>query len=86
VHGLDGAYGSRRGTAVRYNANNVAKFPSGKDKVGRIDAISVETGQLLWQSRLPADVVGGTVTYSVNGRQYIAVAAGGGPFAAIGLS
>jgi hypothetical protein len=31
-------------------------------------------------------VVGGTITYSVNGRQYIAVAAGGGPFTATGLS
>jgi alcohol dehydrogenase (cytochrome c) len=110
-----------------YNTNNVAKFPPGKDKVGRIDAISVETGrtlwtwetrvtnyspvlatgggllfngsmdrylraldadngQLLWQTRLPTQVVGGAVTYSVGGRQYIAVAAGGGPFAATGLS
>jgi alcohol dehydrogenase (cytochrome c) len=110
-----------------YNTDNVGKFATGKDKVGRIDAISVETGrtlwtwetrvtnyspvlatggglllngsmdrylraldadngQLLWQTRLPTQVVGGAVTYSVNGRQYIAVAAGGGPFAATGLS
>jgi alcohol dehydrogenase (cytochrome c) len=108
-----------------YNTNNVGKFPTGKDKVGRIDAISVETGKtlwswetrvtnyspllatagglllngsmdrylraldidngrLLWQTRLAAQAVGGTVTYSVNGRQYIAITAGGGPIAAIG--
>ena len=28
--------------------NNVAKFASGKDKAGRVDAISVETGKTLW--------------------------------------
>ena len=109
-----------------YNTNNVGKFATGKDKVGRIDAISVETGrtvwswetrvanyspilatgggllfngsldrylraldadsgQLLWQTRLPSQVVGGAVTYSVNGRQYIAITAGGGPIAAVAV-
>ena len=31
-----------------YNTTNVGKFATGKDKVGRIDAISVETGKTLW--------------------------------------
>jgi alcohol dehydrogenase (cytochrome c) len=107
-----------------YNTTNVGKFPPGKDKVGRIDAISVETGrtvwtwetrvanyspllataggllfnggldrylraldadngQVVWQTRLPSQAVGGAMTYSVNGRQYVAIAAGGG--AAVGL-
>jgi alcohol dehydrogenase (cytochrome c) len=110
-----------------YNTNNVAKFPAGKDKVGRIDAISVETGktlwtwetrvtnyspvlatgsgllfnggidrylraldadrgQVVWETRLPSQVVGAAVTYSINGRQYIAIAAGGGAIANTGLS
>ena len=43
------------------------------------------TGQVLWQTRLAGQAVGGTVTYSVNGRQYIATTAGGGPLAAIGV-
>ena len=109
-----------------YNTTNVGKFATGKDKVGRIDAISVETGrtlwswetrvsnyspilatgsgllfngsmdrylraldadsgQVLWQTRLPSQAVGGAVTYSINGRQYIAIAAGGGPIAALGV-
>ncbi|MGH9255351.1 MAG: pyrroloquinoline quinone-dependent dehydrogenase [Vicinamibacterales bacterium] len=109
-----------------YNTTNVGKFATGKDKVGRIDAISVETGktlwswetrvtnyspvlatgggllfngsmdrylraldidkgQVLWQTRLPAQVVGGTVTFAIGGRQYIAVTAGGGPLAAVGV-
>jgi len=109
-----------------YNTTNVGKFATGKDKVGRIDAISVETGrtlwswetrvsnyspilatgsgllfngsmdrylraldadsgQVLWQTRLPSQAVGGAVTYSINGRQFIAIAAGGGPIAALGV-
>jgi alcohol dehydrogenase (cytochrome c) len=43
-----------------------------------LHAIDADTGQSLWQTRLPSQVLGGTVTFSVNGRQYIAVAAGGG--------
>jgi alcohol dehydrogenase (cytochrome c) len=102
-----------------YNVTNVAKFASGKDKAGRVDAISVETGKtlwsfetrvanfspvlatgggllfnggmdrylrahdtddgkVLWQTRLASQVLGFTVTYAVNGRQYVAIAAGGG--------
>jgi alcohol dehydrogenase (cytochrome c) len=107
-----------------YNTTNVGQFPPGKDKVGRIDAISVETGktmwswetraanyspllatasgllfnggldrflrahdadtgQVIWQTRLPSQTVGGAITYSVNGRQYIAIAAGGGGVAGL---
>jgi alcohol dehydrogenase (cytochrome c) len=105
-----------------YNTINVGRFATGKDKVGRIDAISAETGrtvwswetrvsnyspvlatggglvfnggmdrylraldadngQVVWETRLPSQVVGGAVTYSVNGRQYLAVSAGGGALA-----
>ena len=102
-----------------YNVRNVARFARDKDQVGRIDAISVETGrtvwswetrvanyspllataggllfngsmdrylrsldidsgEVLWQTRLPSPVLGGTITFSINGRQYIAVTSGGG--------
>src|SRR2546425_2734973 len=110
-----------------YNTTNVGRFPQGKDKVGRIDAISVETGktvwswetrvanyspllatgsgllfngnldhylraldadtgQVIWQTRLPSQTVGGAITYSINGRQYIAIAAGGGAVAGTQVS
>ena len=49
-------------------------------------ALDADSGQVVWQTRLPTQVAGGTITYSVNGRQYIAVAVGGGPFAATGLN
>ena len=102
-----------------YNVDSNAKFASGKDKVGRIDAISVETGKtlftyesrasnyapilstgggllfqgsmdrylraldadngnILWQTRVASQAAGGTITYSVNGKQYVAIPAGGG--------
>ena len=38
-------------------------------------ALDADSGQVLWQTRLPSQVVGGAVTYSVNGRQYIAITA-----------
>jgi alcohol dehydrogenase (cytochrome c) len=102
-----------------YNTAGKYLIADGKANIGRIDAISVETGKtvwswetrasnyspilataggllfnggmdryfraldqsdgkVLWQTRLGSQVFGGAVTYSVNGRQYIAVAAGGG--------
>ncbi|MGH9786632.1 MAG: pyrroloquinoline quinone-dependent dehydrogenase [Terriglobia bacterium] len=105
-----------------YNTTNVGRWARDKDKAGRIDAISVETGrtvwnwetrvsnyspllatgsgllfngsmerylraldaengQVLWQTRLAGQTVGAPVTYSVNGRQFLAIAAGGGSLA-----
>jgi alcohol dehydrogenase (cytochrome c) len=110
-----------------YNTTNVGKFSNGKDRVGRIDAISVETGRtvwswetrvsnyapilataggllfngsmdrylraldadkgtVLWQTRLASQVVGAPITFAVNGRQYIAITAGGGTIAATQLA
>ena len=105
--------------ARQYNTTTRPVISDGHDKVGRIDAISVETGKtlwswesrasnyspilataggvlfngdmaryfrafdqadgkVLWQTRLNSQVFGAPVTFSVGGRQYIAVAAGGG--------
>lgn len=103
----------------QYNVKGVYVFPEGKTNVGRIDAISVETGRtlwsweqrvsnyspvmstetgllfngdmdrhlrafdqetgkVLWETRLASQAMGATVSYAINGRQYIAIAAGGG--------
>jgi alcohol dehydrogenase (cytochrome c) len=108
--------------AFGYNTTNVGRWARDKDKAGRIDAISIETGrtmwnwetrvsnyspllatgsgllfngsmdrylraldaesgQVLWQTRLAGQTVGAPVTYSVNGRQFLAIAAGGGNLA-----
>ena len=40
-------------------------------------ALHSETGELLWQTRLNGDVSGAPITFAVNGKQYVAVGAGG---------
>jgi alcohol dehydrogenase (cytochrome c) len=40
-------------------------------------ALHSETGELLWQTRLNGDVSGAPITYAIDGKQYLAVAAGG---------
>ncbi len=44
------------------------------------------TGELLWQTRLSGDISGAPITYTVNGRQYLAIATGGraGPTTSLG--
>jgi alcohol dehydrogenase (cytochrome c) len=39
-------------------------------------ALDARTGKLLWRTSLGGAITSGTITYSVNGRQYVAVAAG----------
>ena len=46
------------------------------DKVFR--ALDKTTGNVLWQTTLPAAGNATPATYEVNGRQYIVIAAGGG--------
>ena len=41
-------------------------------------ALDNDTGDLLWQARLNGDVSGAPISYTVDGKQYIAITAGGG--------
>ena len=43
----------------------------------RFFALDADTGGLLWETRLNGDVSGAPVTFEVDGRQYLAVGAGG---------
>ena len=56
--------------------SNGRSIPTGTEYVLR--AFDQTDGKVLWKVRLGSQVFGAAVTYSVNGRQYIAVAAGGG--------
>jgi alcohol dehydrogenase (cytochrome c) len=40
-------------------------------------ALHSETGELLWRTRLNGDVSGAPITYEIDGKQYLAVTAGG---------
>jgi alcohol dehydrogenase (cytochrome c) len=51
-------------------------FNGGMDRYFR--ALEQADGKVIWQARLGSQVSGAPVTYSIKGRQYIAVAAGGG--------
>jgi alcohol dehydrogenase (cytochrome c) len=51
-------------------------FNGGMDRYLR--AHDADDGKVLWQTRLASQALGFTVTYAVGGRQYVAIAAGGG--------
>jgi alcohol dehydrogenase (cytochrome c) len=50
--------------------------------VGDLDrmfrAFDANTGRILWETRLPAAVQGFPLTFTVNGKQYVAVTTGNG--------
>ena len=50
-------------------------------------AYDVETGEQLWETRLPTSVQGFPITYAVDGKQYVALPAGigGGSWTTIPL-
>lgn len=60
-------------TSVLSTAGGVA-FVGDMDRVFR--AVDVKTGKVLWETRLGTSVQGFPATFSINGRQYIAVTAG----------
>jgi quinoprotein glucose dehydrogenase len=49
-------------------------------KDSRFRAFDSSTGKVLWQHELPAPGYAAPCTYTVNGRQYVVIAAGGGTF------
>ena len=55
-------------------------FNGGTDRYFR--ALSQETGEVLWETRLASIASGQPITYEIEGRQYIAVAGGGTTYGA----
>ena len=45
---------------------------------GHLKAYNAKTGELVWQYKLPTGAFATPITYKVNGKQYIAIAVGGG--------
>jgi alcohol dehydrogenase (cytochrome c) len=48
---------------------------------GNFFALNARTGELLWSMLLPGTFQSGPISYSVHGKQYVAVAAGNTLFA-----
>lgn len=86
LDGLDtgplGAFGSGRGPLVTqtllFVTQGRAKIGSPADKQPKITVFDKSTGAILGRIPLPADPLGNPITYMDNGKQFIAVAVGGG--------
>ena len=53
-------------------------FSGGRE--GHFQALDAGSGALLWKRSLGGQIANGPITYAVDGRQYVAVAAGNGLF------
>lgn len=53
---------------------------------GWFRAVDTKTGKILWQMKMPSGVVGNPITYTHDGKQYVAVLTGVGGWGAIGIT
>lgn len=53
---------------------------------GWFRAVDLNTGKVLWQFKCPSGIIGNPITYTHDGKQYVAILSGVGGWAAIGLS
>lgn len=53
---------------------------------GWFKAVDAKTGALLWKMHMPSGVIGNPITYTHNGKQYVAVFSGVGGWAGLGLA
>jgi PQQ-dependent dehydrogenase (methanol/ethanol family) len=53
---------------------------------GMFRAVDTNTGKVLWEFKAPSGIIGNPITYSYNGKQYVAILSGVGGWAAIGLA
>ena len=72
-----GAPLSRRGGDERGGAVDGRRHRVRRHLRPRFFALDADTGALLWERRLNGDISGAPITFEVDGRQYLAVGAGG---------
>ena len=65
--------------AILLTAGNLLIFG---DLAQHLRALDQETGKILWDETLPGPIANSTITYAVNGRQYVAVYTGDGQLTA----
>jgi PQQ-dependent dehydrogenase (methanol/ethanol family) len=53
---------------------------------GWFKAVDTKTGNLLYKQKMPSGIIGNPITYSYNGKQYVAILSGVGGWAALGLA
>jgi glucose dehydrogenase len=54
-------------------------FVGGRE--GYFQALDARTGALLWKENLGGDIIAGPISFQVDGKQYISIAAGNSLFA-----
>jgi alcohol dehydrogenase (cytochrome c) len=64
-------------TGILTTATNLV-FGGGRE--GYLYALDARDGKLLWKSMLGGQVANGPISYAINGKQYVSVAAGNGLF------
>ncbi|MDB5644383.1 MAG: pyrrolo-quinoline quinone [Methylobacterium sp.] len=80
-----------RGGAIKWSVKAGSRLSGGTlatagglvfsgEEDGHLDAHDAETGAILWRFQCGAGIGGPPITYSLDGRQYVAVAAGGASF------
>jgi len=69
--------GSLNAGGALVTAGGISFYSGGLD--GRLHAINTGTGQDLWSYKLPVPAAATPMTYSVDGEQYVVIAAGGHP-------
>ena len=72
----ESGYGSENYGGPIVTAGDVLFIAATPDQM--IKAYNKHNGEVLWQARLPAAGFATPITYAVDGRQYLVVAAGGG--------
>lgn len=53
---------------------------------GYLKAVDANTGKLLWKYKTPSGIIGNVMTYTFNGKQYVAILSGIGGWAGIGMA
>jgi PQQ-dependent dehydrogenase (methanol/ethanol family) len=53
---------------------------------GEFRAVDINSGKVLWHFKTPSGIIGNPITYTYNGKQYVAILSGVGGWAAIGLA
>jgi alcohol dehydrogenase (cytochrome c) len=64
-------------SGVLSTATNLV-FAGGRE--GHFYALDAESGDVLWRATLGGQIASGPMSYAIDGRQYVAIAAGAGLF------
>jgi alcohol dehydrogenase (cytochrome c) len=87
VHAMDPKTGERKWEFKMADVTESGILTTASDllfvggREGNFFALNARNGSMLWKAVLGGNVASGPISYSVNGRQYIAVAAGNSLFA-----